>query len=98
MLIYPLVLSKLAGWRVNLCEKNVRPSVAKMSKEVNNDKRAEYMDSLFQAKSAGRALIWTDETNFKCTANYERGGRKLEPGHLALSRQAKGQTCIVLQQ
>ena len=38
----------------------MRPSVVNMNKV----KRAEYMDSLFQAWSAFRTLIWTNETNF----------------------------------
>ena len=57
--------------------KNVRPSVVNMNNEVNKVKRAEYMDSLFQARSSGRTLIWTDETNFNLYCKRREGRSKI---------------------
>ena len=57
--------------------KNVRPSVVNMNNEVNKVKRAEYMDSLFQARSSGRTLIWTDETIFILYCKRREGISKI---------------------
>ena len=77
--------------------KNVRPSVVNMNNEVNKVKRAEYMIPYSKQDHQAELSFGQTKLILFCTASDEKGFQKLEPGHLSLSQQAKGQTCIALQ-
>ena len=57
--------------------KDVRTVVNRMNDPVNKQKRHEYMEKFFRARSAGRTLVWIDETNYNLYCKRKEGCSKI---------------------
>lgn len=57
--------------------KNVRSEIDRINNPVNKQKRSEYMEKFFAARSAGRTIIWIDETNYNLYCKRKEGRSKI---------------------
>lgn len=70
--------------------KKVRPVMQNMNSEINKTKRREYLETLLDARSTGRTLIWTDETNFNLYCKRSEGRSRIGQRASVLLPSSKG--------